>query len=123
MERSRKIVVIDDEPGIRTLFRRQLKEEGYGVIEAEDGEKAVSLLRQNSDVGLVILDIAMPKSSGLDLFDIIRREFPYMKVLISSVYSKDEQGFLIEGADDYYYKSESIAVLIKKVNSLLKEEI
>ena len=115
-----KILIVDDEPRIRALFHRQLKEVGYKVVETEDGEKALELLKNNQDINLVILDIVLPKTSGLDIFDVMRKDFPQIRIIISSVYTPDEQEFMIWDADDYYSKSDSISMLVDKVNKLLR---
>jgi two-component system, OmpR family, response regulator ResD len=115
----RRILIIDDEPRIRTLFRRQLKNEGYSAVEADDGERALDLLGQDNEIDLVVLDISLPKTSGMDTFAEIRKRFPWIKILVSSVYSQDEQGFLIGEAEDYYYKSDSLSLLTDKIGRLL----
>lgn len=120
MRRLRKILIVDDEPRIRALFHRQLKEVGYKVVETEDGEKALELLKNNQDINLVILDIVLPKTSGLDIFDVMRKDFPQIRIIVSSVYTPDEQEFMIWDADDYYSKSDSISMLVDKVNKLLR---
>lgn len=122
MDKQKNILIIEDEPRMRSLFSRQLKEEGYSVVEAEDGIKALNFLSQNKDMDLIILDIGLPKSSGIDIFETLKRELPNTKILISSIYLKEEQKFFIENADGYYYKSDNILVLIGKVKSLLYGE-
>ena len=118
-QKKKKILIIDDEAGIRSLFRRHLKMAGYQTLEAKDGSGALESLRANKDVELVVLDILLPKESGSDVFDIIKKEFPQIKIIISSVHPKDEQEFLIFDADDYYCKTDSINALVDKINQLL----
>jgi len=93
---------------------------GYAVTEASDGDEALQVLNNNPGIDLLILDIMLPKKSGLEIFEIIKKDFPSLKVIISSVYPLEEQEFLIWDADDYYYKTESMSVLIDKVDKLLK---
>lgn len=119
----KKIIIVDDEPKIRSLFRRCLREGGYQTLEAEDGRKALRLLKKDGNVDLVILDIGLPQVSGMDVFKTIRTYMPQVKIIVSSVYSKDEQEFYIWDADDYYYKSESISVLMDKVDKLLEKPL
>lgn len=118
--RLKEILIVDDEPKIRSLFTRQLEEEGFRVIKVENGEKALNLIRENKNISLVILDILLPKTSGLDIFDIIKKENPQIKIIISSVYPKEDQEFLIFDADDYYYKYDETSILMDKINNLLK---
>lgn len=116
---KKKILVVDDEPKIRNLFGHYLQTAGYQVISAEDGEKALMVLKEDGSIDLVILDIGLPKVSGLEVFEMIKTRFPQLKILVSSVYSPDEQEFLVWDADGYYYKSESISVLKEKVKKIL----
>lgn len=119
MRVSKHILIVEDEPKIRGLLCRCLKEEGFFALEAEDGQKALNLIQMLNNVDLIILDIRLPKFSGLDIYDVIKKEFPRIKIVVSSVYTIEEQEFLIADADDYYYKSESVSVLVEKINRLL----
>jgi len=116
---AKHILIVEDEPKIRDLLCRCLKEEGFYAIEAEDGQKALNLIKMSNNVDLVILDIRLPKFSGLDIYDVIKKDFPGIKIVVSSVYTIEEQEFLILEADDYYYKSESVSMLVEKINRLL----
>ncbi|MFA5118539.1 MAG: response regulator [Candidatus Omnitrophota bacterium] len=118
MVQINKILVIDDEPKIRALFFQELTGLGYKVLQASDGKEAIDLLRRNEDVKIALLDILLPESSGLDVFDMIKKEFPGIKILISSVYPQDEQRFLVNNADGYYYKLDALSVLHGEVNRL-----
>ena len=119
MRMAKHILIVEDEPKIRDLLCRCLKEEGFYAIEAEDGQKALNLIKMSNNVDLVILDIRLPKFSGLDIYDVIKKDFPGIKIVVSSVYTIEEQEFLILEADDYYYKSESVSMLVEKINRLL----
>ena len=118
--KEKKVLIIDDEPRIRSLFRRQLRMSGYNTIESGSGQSALRLLNHNSDVDLAVLDILLPEQDGSYVFETIKKQFPSVKIIISSVYPKDEQEFLIFDADDYYCKTESVQVLVDKVSSLLQ---
>lgn len=65
----KKILVVDDEPDLRFILRKILEREGYAVIEAENGEKALELLK-NDKPDLILLDIMMP---GLDGWETAKR--------------------------------------------------
>ena len=58
-----KILVVDDDPEIRELLGIILKNSGYEVLKAENGEQAVATLSNNRDIDLIILDIMMPEMS------------------------------------------------------------
>lgn len=121
MKQADNILIVDDEPMIRDLFRRHLKEEGFYPLEAQDGFEALDILRKHSDVGVILLDIRLPQLSGLEVYDLLRKEFPQIKIIVSSVYPKEEQEFLISGVDDYYYKSEGLCSLTDKIRKLQKD--
>jgi len=122
MIRRKTILIVDDEPRIRTLLERQIKTAGYATLEAKDGDEALMILKNNQgiDIDLLILDIMLPQKSGLEIFETIKKDFPSLKVIVSSVYPTEDQKFLIWDADDYYYKADSISVLTDKLDTLLK---
>lgn len=120
MKMSKKILIVEDESRMRTLLQRQIKASGYATLEAKNGEEALGILKNSQGIDLVLLDIMLPQKSGLEIFETIKKDFPSLKVIVSSVYPPDEQEFLIWDADDYYYKTESISVLMDKMDKLLK---
>ncbi len=68
-----KILIVDDEPSIRSLVRDVLELEGHEIIEAPDGPSALALV-DSDDPALMVLDIMMPGMSGLDVLRTLRRE-------------------------------------------------
>jgi len=77
------ILVMDDEPSIRTLLRTALEAEGHQVIEASDGRSGIALYRRESP-DVVITDILMPELNGLDAIIELTREFLNVKVIAIS---------------------------------------
>ena len=78
-----KIIVVDDEPGIRLYAREVLEEEGYVVAEAGTVDEAVLLLALNG-ITVAITDIVMPGGSGIDLAHRIRLGWPHVAVILMS---------------------------------------
>ena len=117
MPKTKNVLVIEDEPNIRSLFTRELKESGYHVFAEASGRKSLELMK-NHNIDIAILDILLPEKNGLEIYDEIRKQFPQTKIIISSVHSPSEQKFLISDADDYYHKSESISLLIDRINKI-----
>ena len=72
METPIRILVVDDEPDIRNILRILLTSRGYAVEEAENGRKAVELVRAQPDFDLIIMDIMMPDLNGIDACGQIR---------------------------------------------------
>jgi two-component system nitrogen regulation response regulator NtrX len=77
------ILIIDDEPGIRTVLRDVLEDEGYTVLAAEDGIQGLAELAANS-VDLVFLDVWLPHMGGIDVLKGIREQFPDIEVVMIS---------------------------------------
>jgi DNA-binding NtrC family response regulator len=79
-----RILVVDDEPQIRSLLRSLLSGQGYQVTEAGDGVEALSLCEQGSSFDLLLTDIVMPRMDGLQLSEKIASRFPAVRVLYMS---------------------------------------
>ncbi len=117
---SKRILIIDDDSYIRNLYNKLLTRAGYISVETPDDYQLYKLLAEKmKDFDLVILDIAMPKISGLEFFEIIRNECPGVKVIVSSVFSEEQQRYFIFNADDYFDKSEGNQILLNKVKQLI----
>ena len=87
---SETILVAEDDASLRNLIRIVLESSGYSVITAEDGEDAIIKFMDNRDkVALVVLDMIMPKKSGKEVSDVIRKESFRMKILFTSGYAMD----------------------------------
>ena len=118
MEQAR-ILVADDEEGIRELLREQLNAAGYATDEATDGAEAIDKLDHDT-YDLAILDINMPKKSGLDVLKHIRDRQLKMGVIMLTGrlgFSVGSESMLL-GADEYITKPfalEYLELAIKKV--------
>ena len=94
MDRA-KILVVDDESRMRKLVSDFLNHEGYAVVEAEDGEKAVDIFFEDGGIALIILDVMMPKMDGWQVCREIRRhsEVPIIMLTAKSDEKDELQGF------------------------------
>jgi DNA-binding response OmpR family regulator len=119
IKQQTSILVIDDEPRIRKIYRHYLQENGYRIIEAHDGNAGLDILRKSNEIALVILDLAMPQKSGFEIHEQMKKEFPGIKILIASVFNQNDQKFLLPNADEYYDKSEDASGLIQKIEKLI----
>ena len=79
-EQEAKILIVDDEKDIRKLVGIYLKKQGYKTLEAENGQMAINVMKEHSDIDLVIMDIMMPGMSGTESCAAIR-EFSSVPVL------------------------------------------
>lgn len=116
-----KILVADDEYEIRRILRILLENHGHQVIEVPDGEAAVKAARENEDVDICIMDIMMPKCSGVEATAAIRR-FSGVPVLFLTAKSleADKESAYSSGGDDYIVKPFSPRELLMKVDALTR---
>ena len=104
-----RILVVDDEPGIRVMLSAALKREGHEVVLATDGPTALAAL-EAGPVDLVVTDIRMPGMSGIELLDAAKRIDPGLSVIMMTAYgSKDTVlDALRLGATDYVEKGDKL---------------
>lgn len=116
-----KIILADDEVRWRMLVRDFLEQEGYCVLEAADGAEAVTQLRENPDTALVILDIMMPNTNGLEACRIIR-SFSQVPILMVTAREDEETEIsgMHNGADQFVSKPIRMRAFIERVKSLLR---
>ncbi len=121
--RSQRILVADDEPALRRVLQRLLEQEGYVVETAEDGEEALSRLLNPTltPVDLVLLDVHMPRRSGIDVLRALREASSTLPVLVLSARVRDAEVLKLygEGAADFVAKPFSIQTLLSRVTRLL----
>ena len=92
------ILLVEDDPTVRTFSTRILEKQGFNVIEAADGEIAIELFTQQADsINLVLLDVILPRRSGREVYDAIKRIQPSVRVIFATGYSAD---FLEDMPDD-----------------------
>jgi two-component system cell cycle sensor histidine kinase/response regulator CckA len=84
---SHTILVVDDEPGVRQLTARMLRDQGYTVLEAGSAEDALNQLRTSGQVRLVLADVAMPGMDGIKLAEHVHELYPEQAVVLMSAYS------------------------------------
>ncbi|MDP8266815.1 MAG: response regulator [Candidatus Aceula meridiana] len=112
------ILVVDDKERIRRTYNSVFTKEGYRVLEASNADEANDVVTSNK-IDLMLLDIEMPDVNGTILYDVTKLFRKDLNIIVSSVYSLDDQRFLIKNADDYFDKSEGIKVLKEKVSRAL----
>src|SRR3954471_17350345 len=118
-----KVLIADDEPDIVEIIEYNLKAEGYEVFSAHDGEDALQKARKIKPA-LIILDIMMPKKTGVEVCEILRAQREFKDTLIIFLTAvKDElsemKAFEL-GADDYVNKPISPKLLMSRVNALFR---
>jgi DNA-binding response OmpR family regulator len=121
MERTYKILIVDDEKDIRKLVGIYLKKQGYEVIEAENGYASIEAVRENNDIDLIIMDIMMPGMSGIEACKTIR-EFSSVPVLFLTAKTQepDKNEAYDVGGDDFISKPFVPNELVRKVKALIR---
>lgn len=119
------ILIIDDEEDIRELLQYNLKKEGFNVMDAENGEKGIQLMKANHP-DLVLLDVMMPGMDGIEVCETIRSTPGLEKTLVCFLTARNEDysqiAGLDAGADDYVSKPIRPKVLISRINALLRRK-
>ncbi|MBW1604831.1 response regulator transcription factor [Lactobacillus sp. Sy-1] len=116
-----KILVVDDDKEIAQLLEIYIRNEGYEPVSAYNGKDALSVLRTENDIGLMILDIMMPNMTGIEVLKELRRDSKLPVIILSAkTTDMDKIQGLISGADDYVTKPFNPLEIMARVRSLLR---
>ncbi|WP_315073149.1 response regulator transcription factor [uncultured Clostridium sp.] len=120
MNNKFKILVVDDEQNIVNVVRAYLEKEGFDVIAAMDGEKALEIYGDEI-IHLIVLDLMLPKLSGEEVCRKVRTTSSIPIIMLTAKAEEDEkiEGISI-GADDYLTKPFSVRELVVRVRALLR---
>ncbi len=117
-----RIIIVDDEEHIRTLYTLELEEDGHEVLSLGTGKEIIRHIDEfNPDV--VILDIKMMDVSGLDVLQEVRNKFYDMPVILCSAYGSYKCDLKSVAADYYVVKSSDLTELKKKIKAALAAKI
>lgn len=121
--KPKRILIADDEPDILEIVSYNLTKEGYEVYTAKNGDEALERAKQlNPD--LIILDIMMPKKTGVEVCAILRSQAIFQETLIIFLTALNDETSHVKGletgADDYVSKPISPKVLVSRVNALFR---
>lgn len=118
-----RVLVVDDEPPIRKLLRMGLTAHGYHILEASNGKAALDLLDQAPD--LIILDLGLPDTQGLDLLQTIRVRNESVPIVVLS--SRGDEAGKVQaldfGADDYVTKPFGMDELLARMRAALRHQL
>jgi len=118
-----KILVVDDEEDIVELVRYNLSREGYQILSAKTGEKALRLARTEKP-DLVVLDLMLPGMDGLEVTRAMKGDAELRRIPIVMLTAKGEEPDIVAGlelgADDYIVKPFSTRVLVARVRAALR---
>ena len=114
-----RILVADDDPELGKIVQSELRSYGYDVHVVENGEDAISQLKQR-DFDIAVLDISMPKVDGFGVLRFIRREKPATKVMMLTAYADLQHAAMSQdgGADEFLTKPYDLEMLRLAIESL-----
>ncbi len=119
----KRLLVIDDEVNLRHTLGYALRQEGYEVLTAEDGESGIEVFRR-AHPDLVILDVMLPKLDGLEVCRRLRRETDVPIIMLTARDSELDKIVGLEiGADDYLPKPFSVRELVARVRAALRRAV
>ncbi len=117
-----KVLIVDDEKHIRLLYSEELKEEGYDVALAADGKDILPRIeREKPDV--IVLDIKMVSTNGLDVLQEIRNKYYNLPVILCSAYGSYKVDIKSIAADAYVVKSSDLTELKNKIAQVLEASV
>ena len=120
---KKKVLIADDEQDILEIISYNLIKEGYEIYTAKDGMEAIDKASQVKP-DLIILDIMMPKKTGIEVCEILRSQPTFHDTLIIFLTALSDEGSQVKGlelgADDYINKPISPKVLVSRVNAIFR---
>jgi PAS domain S-box-containing protein len=115
------ILLAEDEEAIRSFIERALKEFGYNVLVARNGEEAIEIFRQNKEIVLAVLDVVMPRKGGKEAFEEMHKQNPRLKVIFMSGYSANaiHDSFVLTAGMPFLQKPFGPTILARKIRDVL----
>lgn len=114
------VLIVEDDPSLRTLLSRVLREEGFHPLSAAHGAEMARMIDANP-IDLVLLDVMLPGSNGFDLCRALRRSSQVPIVILSARDEETDRLIGLElGADDYIAKPFSNRELIARIRAILR---
>lgn len=123
LENKRCILIADDEPKMVRALRDFLRANGFYILEAADGEEALDVFCENTNViDIILLDVMMPKLDGLETLKLIRESSSLVPVILLTAKGEeyDQLAGFSCGADDYITKPFSPSLLMARIEAVLR---
>ncbi len=124
-ESKGRVLVIDDEPEVRKIVHLALEKKGYDVVEAEDGEKAIEVIRSGDNpllTDVIICDVRMPKINGVEAVAFFREQFPSVPIIVLTGYPDMQlaTSFIKQGVMEYLVKPVEKEKLVETVEKAME---
>jgi DNA-binding response OmpR family regulator len=126
MDKTIKILLIEDDPFLLSMYTTKFELEGYLVVAAEDGEKGLKLAKETKPA-IILLDILMPKMNGFEVLEELKRDQKTKSVpviMLTNLNQRDEIERGMEmGADDYLIKAHFMpSEVVGKIKKILGQD-
>ncbi|OGQ51590.1 MAG: two-component system response regulator [Deltaproteobacteria bacterium RIFCSPLOWO2_02_FULL_53_8] len=115
---KKHILVVDDEEGLRLLYKEELEEAGWSVTLASSGEESLKKIEEG-EVDLVLLDIKMPGMDGVEVLRRVKERWKDLPVILCSAYPHYKHDFGTWASDAYVIKSSDLSELKQSVKDIL----
>ena len=112
------VLLVEDDKNQLLLYKQELSLEGYNIITAQDGQEAVKKVKEHTP-DLIVMDINMPKMSGIESIGKILSEHKKIPIIINTAYSSYKDEFMSWSADAYIIKSSDLKELKDKIKELI----
>ena len=118
-----KVLIVDDEELIRNIIKDYCLNEGYSIVEAQDGLEAIEQFKKHSDIDIIVLDIMMPNMDGYSAYKEIKKIKNVPTIILSARGEEFDKlmGFDL-GCDDYLTKPFSPRELVARIKAILKRD-
>ncbi len=117
---GKRILVVDDEEGLRLLYKEELEDEGVDVTLASSGSEAMEQLEEvDGEVDLVLLDIKMPGMDGVEVLRRVKERWKELPVILCTAYPHYKHEFGTWASDAYVVKSSDLTELKQTIREIL----
>jgi DNA-binding response OmpR family regulator len=116
-----KVLLVDDDDGLRDLYEEALADEGYEVLTAKNGKEALQKLERKKP-DLIVLDIVMPKMDGMEALGRIIGKDKTIPIILHTSHPGYQEEFMTWAADAYLLKSTDLTDLKEKIRELLEKK-
>jgi len=117
---KKRILVVDDEEGLRLLYKEELEDEGAEVELAASGPEALKKL-ENGGIDLVLLDIKMPGMDGVEVLRLVKEKWKDIPVILCTAYPHYKHDFGTWASDAYVVKSSDLTELKQTIKEVLSK--
>lgn len=123
MKAKSRILIIDDEEKLRQLLSRIIELEGFQIFQAANANRGLQLLEQEKNIDLIITDVKLPDTNGIELVGKIKTKYPLCEVIVMTAFGTIHDGVkaIKLGAFDYFTKGDDNELIIPAINRAVEK--